>query len=150
MRIRLSREARVCWLVGALIGLGACGDGSPSGPADRSPPDLTILTPDEGDLVLNDRPAFRIEADDGLGAGILCVSIQATIQGRDYSQFFRSACDEARGEIDVPGGAIFPGLSDGGARLQLRISDAAGNTATASRNFTVDSNRLPPPPPPPS
>ncbi len=131
----------------ALLALASCSgdDGGPSGPRDATPPTITVVNPSEGSFV-GARPSFFIRVTD-LGSGVFCNSIEATISGANVSEFFRRGCEEESGDVSVAGGAINPGLADGGRTLTFRISDRAGNQATATRQFTVDTEPGGGPPP---
>lgn len=134
-------------LVGVAFVAAACGDGEVTRPPDRTAPTVNIVRPEE-DEVVGQRPGFVIEVSDAI-SGIVCLSVRATINGRDYTQFFRTRCDAEAGEIRVLASEITPAIPEGGARLSFTISDNAGNQAMASRSFTVTATLPPPPPPPP-
>ena len=121
----------------------ACSDEDPVNVDDVVRPEVTILEPAEAAFV-SSRPRFRNTFSDQ-GTGVFCTSTDASIDGFDYSQFFRVGCDEDAGELIVQANTIFPALSDGGKTLTFSISDNAGNETTERVTFTV----APPPPPPP-
>lgn len=111
----------------------ACGEGrEPIGPADGTPPAVTILQPAAQAVVNTSRPTFvaRVtDAEDRLFPG----TINATIDGRDFSQTFLNGFDG--GDQIVVSGTVQ--LEDGAHTLQLRISDRSGNRGSASVTFTV-------------
>ena len=123
----------------ALVPIG-CGDGDgPTAPRDIVPPEVTIVSP-RADALVGTRPAFVIEARDA-GSGIFCATIDAKINGRDFSQAFLSGCDVDDGEIRTQGQIL---LEEGGNTLLFSIADNAGNETTASRTFTVAATCGPP------
>jgi hypothetical protein len=126
----------------------ACSDEDPVNVDDVVRPEVTILEPGDSDILNTSRPRFHITFSDQ-GTGVFCTSTDASIDGVDYSQFFRVGCDEDAGELIVQAGTIIPPLSDGGKTLTFTISDHAGNETTERVSFTIAQAAPPPPPPPP-
>ncbi|HEY7530050.1 MAG TPA: hypothetical protein VIC56_05165 [Gemmatimonadota bacterium] len=124
----------------------ACSDEDPVDVDDVVRPEVTIVQPAEAAFV-SPRPRFEITFSDQ-GTGVFCTSTDASIDGTDYSQFFRVGCDEDAGELIVPSGTIIPPLPEGGKTLTFTISDHAGNETTERVTFTVQQPPPPPPPPP--
>jgi hypothetical protein len=133
-------------LVLAGVAAAACSDeGGPSGIRDTIPPEVLIRQPADNTTVVafDGRPQFTIELSDG-GSGIFDSSIQVTLDGRDVSDPFRNAFDEANGRISVKSPVA---LADGSRLLVFSVSDQRGNEKTAQSRFTVATVAPPPAPP---
>lgn len=131
----------------AAVAMAACeGDVERFRPDDSTPPTVAIAQPAEGGIVNTRTPGFVVEISDA-GVGYHCPTLNATIDGSDVGAAFRNVCSEGQAEIRVPPGKILPPLDPGSHTLVFRISDRAGNEATATRRFTVDVGTPPPPEP---
>lgn len=140
------QETLLALIAGAALAAGCSGD-DVTGRTDVTPPSITFVSPVNGGNVTTERPPFVIEVTDG-GSGIFCTSVQATIDGRDYSGAFRNGCDEDLEEVNVSPSTINPPLIGPSHTLNFKISDFAGNQATGSIFFSF--SPAPPPPAPPS
>jgi hypothetical protein len=117
-----------------LAGVGCRDSGDTLAPRrDATPPEITIVQPADGDEVLTTRPSFLIRVSDA-GSGVFCSTLEAIIDGADFSQFFLSGCNATTGEVRAAGQIQLEG---GANTLVFRIADRAGNVATATRTFTV-------------
>ena len=131
-----------------LAGTSCNGDDEGTGLDDDVAPEVDIQVPEDGQTV-NSQPPFRIAVSDA-GSGVFCSSVRATINGTDFSQHFRTGCNEDAGLVQTQGQIR---LNEGSNRLQFTIGDRAGNQTTESRTFTVvEGPCLPPicPAPPPA
>jgi hypothetical protein len=118
-----------------LLGIIACGGGDDVlRSTDSVPPEVSVLRPAEGTVVTSPRPTFVVRVAD-VDSGIFCSTIEARIEGQDFSTVFLNGCDAERGEVRATGQIV---LGDGGKTFVFKISDHAGNEATVTRSFTVN------------
>lgn len=94
---------------------------------DEAPPFLTILTPEEGDLLVRDAPAVELEFGDADSAVVL-ESLSLTVDGADVT----ASCI-----ADVGLAFCSPPIGGGAHVLVASIADRAGNEATAERRFNL-------------
>ncbi|MBI3804013.1 MAG: Ig-like domain repeat protein [Nitrospirae bacterium] len=105
--------------------------------ADSVPPQLSILSPADGLLTRETKPAIRIRYSDAT-AGIRRESFRALLNGKEITSSFRVGEEEATYLIDSPADSRADSLADGSYTLLVSIADAAENRAEARVAFQVD------------
>lgn len=101
---------------------------------DDTAPDIQIDQPSDGSTVNSSRPNIVVSFEDkGIGinaSGLDLTTFTASINGEDYSSHFTITQTGAtyQPSSDLPGG---------GNTVTVGISDMAGNSASATSNFTV-------------
>jgi hypothetical protein len=103
---------------------------------DSTPPTVSVDSGPTG-TIADQTPTFTFSGSDAIGP----VSFQCSID--TGTQSFR-ACS-GPGDSDTPTSA----LADGSYTFRVRATDAAGNSAVATRAFSVATPQPPPPPSPP-
>lgn len=103
-----------------------------SGRSDQRPPQITDLTPSNGESVA-DRRNTRITARlDDEGSGIDTGSVRMRINGRDVTSEARIGNDRI---------AWRDNLEPGRHRVEVRVSDRAGNSSSKAWSFDVEEER---------
>jgi hypothetical protein len=101
----------------------------PSG-GDQTPPVITNLTPPAGSFISSTRPTVSASfADEESG-----VDLESAVFAVDGVDVTSSAVVSAAGIAWGPGEAMEEGVHS----LELRVTDGAGNRATATWSFTID------------
>ncbi len=100
---------------------------------DETPPALTIVSPAAGSFVLEGRPVIEVTFSDDGGIDPASLSLKAN-----------NAPLAADCELTATGGRCTPtvALPENSVTLAASVSDTAGNTGSASVQFTVDTAGL--------
>jgi parallel beta-helix repeat protein len=104
---------------------------------DTAAPEVTGVAPANGAAMNNSRPAISASFSDAT-SGINAASARLLINGTDVTAL---ATVTASGISYTPSAA----LPDGAATVVIRVSDNAGNEATATSTWTVDTKAPPAP-----
>ncbi len=103
---------------------------------DRTAPELTLLEPTVA-VVNTQAVAVRWRYGDSVGpgergaSGVVPSSFRLTVDGVDRTSTIAASAGEASGMLDV---------GEGAHAIEARVSDLAGNAATASSTFVLDTS----------
>ncbi len=107
---------------------------------DKSAPAITNMQPADGSTLAGPRPTLSASFSDNL-ASLDQAVVQITLNGADVT---------AQAQVNTAGFSLVPAqdLAAGGHTLVVMISDRAGNPATATTSFTIQTvdDGLPPDP----
>ncbi len=103
---------------------------TPTGIADSTPPQISIVSPAAGTLVIESRPVIQVQASDDIE--LVPASLALTANGQPLTADCLFAGDTAQCNLtaDLPEGAVILGAT---------VDDSAGNTGTTQTDFVVDS-----------
>ena len=101
--------------------------------ADSQPPTVTIVYPTDGQIINETQPIIKVTYEDP--DGISLSSIRLIVDSLDVTEFEETTIQETQLTYEVP---EFFALPEGNHTVSVTIADNAGNQATITWTFRVD------------